>query len=429
MAQYLVEGGSPLKGEITPRGNKNAVLPILAATLLTEEPCTITNVPGIGDTATMAQLLQSLGAKVDGLGTEKLVVDTSSVKNWHLDPELVKKLRASVLFLGPLLARFGQVRMRYPGGCVIGRRSVETHFEALDRLGASIKIDQEDYVGVLAKPQAARIFLDEASVTATENALMVASLVPGRTVIEDAACEPHVRNLGEFLVSMGADIQGLGSNRLVINGVKKLHGATVRVVPDHVEIGTWAIAAAVTRGELLIKDIVPEDLDMVLLYLSRFGVDWRLEGQNLRIRPSALKAAGGKVQTRPWPGFSTDLMSPLVVLATQAAGSTLCHDWMYESRMFFVDKLIAMGAQIVLCDPHRALVTGPTPLRGKVMESPDIRAGMALILAALCAEGQSIIKNIDLVERGYERPDLLLNKLGAKIERAENGTGNQEVKC
>jgi len=286
-------------------------------------------------------------------------------------------------------------------------------------LGAVTYVAREDYESRLAKPKSNRVFLDEASVTATENALMLASLIPGETTIENAACEPHVRNLAEFLLSMGAKIKGVGTNRLKVTGVKKLKKGRVQIIPDHMEIGTFAVAAAITGGEVLIKEIIPEDLDMILMYLERMGIKFQLRNKTLLVKKSKLKAPQGKIQTRPWPGFPTDLMSPLIVLATQAKGTTLCHDWMYETRMFFIDKLITMGADIILCDPHRVLVNGPRQLKGKILESPDIRAGMALVLAALCAEGVSVIENIHLIERGYENPHSRLRRLGAEIKRSD----------
>ncbi|HUW21988.1 MAG TPA: UDP-N-acetylglucosamine 1-carboxyvinyltransferase [Candidatus Bathyarchaeia archaeon] len=416
-ARYLIKGGMALKGEIKVAGNKNAILPIIAATLLTDEECLIENVPKISDVTIMGELLKDLGAKVEGLGTEKLIIKTAGVKKHHLKPELVQKLRASILFMGPLLARFRQARLKHPGGCLIGKRAVGTHFEALRALGAEVFVGEGDYEGKLIRGHASRIFLDEASVTATENTIMLASLIPGTTVIENAACEPHVRNLAQFLVKMGARIEGFGTNRLNVYGVKKLGGAAIKIIPDYMEIGTFAIAAAVTKGEILIKDTIPGDLDMIMLYLKRMGVDLRLVGNDLLIKKSKLKAPRGKIQTRPWPGFPTDLMSPLIVLATQAKGATLCHDWMYETRMFFIDKLTTMGADITICDPHRVLVNGPTPLQGKILESPDIRAGMALVLASLCARGESIIENIQLIERGYQEPHLRLRSLGAEIRK------------
>lgn len=417
MSRFIIKGGSPLKGEIKVSGNKNAILPIMAATVLTSQKCILENVPQISDVTVMAKILEKIGAKVEGLGISRLIINTKNANRYSLDPELVKELRASILLLGPLLARFGKARMRHPGGCLLGRRAVGTHFDALRGLGAKIITGQDDYEAEVVQPRSANIFLDEASVTATENAIMMASLIPGTTVIEDAACEPHVEDLANFLISMGAKIEGAGTNKITIRGVKKLNGASHRVLPDYIDVGTLAIAAAVTKGKIAIAGVREKDLSMILLYLGRMGVEFQIKDGTLKIFPSELVASATKIQTRPWPGFPTDLMSPLIVLATQAKGTTLCHDWMYETRMFFIDKLITMGASITLCDPHRVLVVGPSKLRGKELESPDIRAGMALVVAALCAQGESVIDKIELIERGYEKIEQRLKSLGADIER------------
>lgn len=419
MARFIIEGGKKLSGKVKISGNKNSVLPLMAATLLTDEDCVLENVPLIGDVLVMGEILKDLGAKVDGLGTSRLLINTRGVKKYKLKPELVQKLRASILLLGPLLARFGKAEMRHPGGCVVGRRAVGTHFDALAALGAKTITSEENYESEVKNPHSAYIFLDEASVTATENAMMMASLIPGKTIIDDAACEPHIEDLANFLNLMGAKVEGAGTNKIFIEGVKKLNGGKFTVGPDYIDAGTFAIAAAVTKSKITIEGIQEKDLFMILLYLKRMGVKYEVKGNILNIFPSKLVSLGRKFQTRPWPGFPTDLMSPFIVLATQAEGVSLCHDWMYESRMFFVDKLIAMGANITLCDPHRVLVSGPTKLRGKVVESPDIRAGMALVVAALCADGESEIRNIEIVERGYEKIEERLKLLGAKIRRVE----------
>ena len=419
MAKFIIKGGKPLRGKVKVSGNKNAILPIMAATVLTQEKCVIKNVPRIKDVEMMGEILKDIGAQIEGLGTHRLVIDPKNISKYTLNPELVSKLRASILLLGPLLARFGRAKMRHPGGCIIGRRAVGTHFDALLALGAETKVGEEDYESEVKRSQAANIFLDEASVTATENAMMMASLIPGTTIIDDAASEPHVEDLANFLNSMGAKIKGAGTNRIKVTGVKKLEGTTHRILPDYMDIGTFAVVAAVTKGKISIVGIREKDLLMILLYLKRMGVEFEIKNDVLKIFPSKLVAPKGKIQTRPWPGFPTDLMSPLIVLATQARGTTLCHDWMYESRMFFVDKLITMGANITFCDPHRVLVVGPSQLKGKELESPDIRAGMALIVAALCAEGKSVVEKIELVERGYEEIEERLRALGANIKRVE----------
>lgn len=419
MAKFIIQGGKPLKGEIKVSGNKNAILPIMAATLLTSQDCLLTDVPQIGDVQTMGEILKDLGAKIEGLGTDELKINTKNVEKFYLNPQLVAKLRASILLLGPLLARFGKARMRHPGGCVIGRRAVDTHFLALESLGAKTITGEQDYESEVKKFKPGEIFLDEASVTATENALMMASVIPGKTTILNAACEPHVRDLASFLVEMGAKIEGAGSNQIKVNGVEKLSGTSHKIIPDHMEAGTFAMLGAITNSSITIENIRKEDLPMILLYLERMGLKFQIKTDSLTILPSKLLAPRGKVQTRPWPGFPTDLMSPLIVMATQAQGTTLCHDWMYEGRMFFVDKLITMGANITICDPHRVLVSGPTRLKGKQLNSPDIRAGIALVLAALSAEGESVIDNIEMIERGYENIESRLRSLGANIKKVE----------
>lgn len=419
MAKFIIKGGKTLKGEIKISGNKNAILPIMAATLLTQQECFLENVPKISDVLVMAQILKDIGAEIEGLGTDKLKISTKKVNKFSLNPKLVQKLRASILLLGPLLARFGKAKLRHPGGCIIGRRAVGTHFDALEVLGAKTINGEEDYESEVKTPHPGHIFLDEISVTATENAMMMASLIPGVTVIEDAACEPHVEDLAQFLTNMGVRIEGAGTNRITIYGSKNLRGTKYKIGPDYIDAGTFAVIGAVTKSKLSIVGVKEKDLPMILLYFKRMGVEYKIKNDALTVFPSKLVAPTKKIQTRPWPGFPTDLMSPLIVLATQAEGTTLCHDWMYESRMFFVDKLINMGAKITLCDPHRVLVTGPTKLTGKNLESPDIRAGMALVLAALCAQGKSEIANIEMIERGYENIEGRLRSLGADIKRVD----------
>lgn len=424
MSQYRIQGGYPLKGNIKVAGNKNAVLPMMAASLLTDQESVLENVPQIRDVQVMAEILQQLGAKIEGLGTANLKISTQDINQFRPDPKLVQQLRASILFLGPLLSRFHQAQMKHPGGCIVGRRAVGTHFDALRHFGIEIMVGQEDYEARVDKLQPANLFLDEASVTATENALLVAATIPGTTLIHNAACEPHVSCLAEFLKKMGAKINGIGTNILKVEGRKDLHGASHQVLPDHIEVGTFAIAAAATHGQVTIEGIIPEHLGMILLYLKRMGVNYSLTENTFSILPSKLKAPVGKIQTRPWPGFPTDLMSPLIVLATQARGMTLCHDWMYEGRMFFVDKLIQMGAEIIVCDPHRVVIQGPTPLVGRELETPDIRAGIALLIAALISKGESIIHQAELIERGYENIVSRLTTLGAKIKEEDGQKGN-----
>jgi len=417
MSKFIITGGNKLEGDFFISGNKNAALPILAATVLTDETCVIRNVPQITDVATMLALLQDVGKNIERIGNNEVRIAGAATKS-VLDNALVQKLRASILFLGPLLAKTGAATLAPPGGCVIGRRAVGTHFDALTALGANI-IGTEDYYDALLKnPQANEIFLDEVSVTATENAMMCAAAIPGETVIENAACEPHVADLALVLKKMGAQISGAGSNRLVIHGRKNLHGFEHRLAPDYIEAGTMIIASACTRGHIFIHETEPKHLRPMLIYLERIGVQVKFRGETaLEVLPANLRASSLKIQTRPWPGFPTDLMSPFIVLATQAQGMALCHDWMYESRMFFVDKLIAMGANITQCDPHRVIVIGPTPLRPQKLSSPDIRAGIALVIAALAAEGTSTIDNVELIDRGYEDIVARLQKLGAEMAR------------
>ncbi|MDZ7343710.1 MAG: UDP-N-acetylglucosamine 1-carboxyvinyltransferase [candidate division KSB1 bacterium] len=419
MAKFIITGGKKLQGEIFLSGNKNAALPILAATVLTDAPCVIHNVPKITDVATMLALLVDLGKTIEHTGDRSVHIK-NAVSQSALDKHLVEKLRASILFLGPLLARTGNVSIGPPGGCVIGRRAVGTHFEALTAMGATIVGTEDHYEATLAHPRPAQIFLDEVSVTATENAMMCAAAIPGETVIDNAACEPHVADLAEVLRKMGAKITGEGTNRLTIHGQNNLGGFEHRIVPDHIEAGTMIIASACTQGQILIRDVRPAHLRPMLIYLQRMGVHVQFcDDTTLEVFPPDLKAPSNKIQTRPWPGFPTDLMSPMIVLATQAHGMTLCHDWMYESRMFFVDKLIAMGANITQCDPHRVLVLGPTQLRAQKLSSPDIRAGIALVIAGLVASGTSTIDNVELIDRGYENLVQRLRKLGADIDREE----------
>ena len=419
MATFIIDGGRKLGGEITISGNKNAALPILAATVLTDEECLIDNLPAIKDVDTMLQLLSDLGKTITRLETNKVSIKGAVAKSMP-DPALVRRMRASILLLAPLLARTGAATLGPPGGCVIGRRAVGTHFDALSALGATITAGEENYEATLAHRRPANIFLDEVSVTATENALLLGAATPGSTTIDNAACEPHVDDLVEVLQKMGATIEGIHSNSLRVSGVQRLRGFTHRIVPDHIEAGTLMIASAGTRGHLIIRDIRPRHLQMMLIYFTRLNMQYRLlDDTALEVSPSELRSAANKFQTRPWPGFPTDLMSPLIVLATQAQGMTLCHDWMYESRMFFVDKLIAMGANVTLCDPHRVLVVGPTQLRGQRLSSPDIRAGVALVIAALAAHGRSTIDNAELIDRGYEDLIPRLRKVGAAIERRD----------
>ena len=418
MASFEIIGGKKLKGEIIIAGNKNAVLPIMAACLLTRDECEISNVPDISDVEVMSRLLELAGAKIKRVNKSVLKMSCKNIKKTEFPGELTEKLRASVLVLGPMLARVGNLKMGYPGGDVIGRRPLETHIQALSALGAKVSKQGDFFEAQADKLQGAEIFLQEASVTATENAIMAAVTASGQTVIKRAASEPHVVDLCNFLISMGAKIQGVGSNILTIQGAEKLHGTKFTVQADHIEVGTFIIIAAVTKSELSISPVNVSDLDMIFLTFQKFGVRWELKGNTLKILKSNLKAVE-KVVTDVWPGFPTDLMAPTIVLATQARGVTILHDWMYESRMFFVDKLLSMGAKVEIADPHRVLVYGPTKLNGQKLDTPDIRAGMALVIAALIAQGKSRIDKAQLIERGYENIVKRLKSLGADIKRLD----------
>ena len=422
--QYIVEGGHRLTGTIEPSGNKNAALPIIAAALLTEHPVTLQNVPRIRDTETLVELIRSVGATVEWQQRNTLAIHAQNIRAADLDPVLCARIRASILLAGPLLARCGEVMLPPPGGDVIGRRRLDPHLDAFRAMGAVTDCGREI---VLSAPRGLRpsdVFMDEPSVMASENALMAAALTPGTTVIGNAACEPHVQDLARMLVKMGADIHGIGSNLITVNGAERLRGCEHDVAPDHIEIGSFMALAGVTGGELRIKDTVPSDLRMIRLVFERVGLRSELHGNDVVVpggQKLVVQADVGeyksKIQDGPWPAFPADLTSIAVALATQAEGSILVHEWMFENRLIFTDKLILMGADIVMCDPHRAIITGPRRLRGERVESPDIRAGMAMLLAALCADGRSEIGNIRQIDRGYERIDERLRDLGARIER------------
>jgi UDP-N-acetylglucosamine 1-carboxyvinyltransferase len=424
--RFLVRGGQSLRGSIRPAGNKNAALPILASTVLADGPMDLDNIPRIRDVETMLALLVDLGASAEWTGPNLVRVDARGVRPKPLDPKLCARIRASILLAGPLLARFGTVTLPPPGGDVIGRRRVDTHFLALEQLGASVTVGDRYELEAKKGLVGNDIFLDEPSVTGTENALMAAVAAKGRTVLRNAACEPHVQDLARALVAMGAQIEGIGSNIYTIEGGRPLGGAAYTIGPDHIEIGSFIGLAAVTNGAITIDPVRADDLRSVLLGFERLGIRPRIEGSRLtvdadqerRIRPD-LGGHVPKLEDGPWPAFPADVMSTTIVTATQCAGMLLVFEKMFESRLFFVDKLIGMGARIVLCDPHRAVISGPSPLKGGTVESPDIRAGMAMLLAALAAEGSSTIHNVGQIERGYERIDERLRALGADIERAD----------
>ncbi len=424
MEKFVIEGGVPLSGTMIPAGNKNGALPILASCVLTDEEVLVRNVPRIRDVEAMLGILDAIGVQVLWRGPNEVTLCAADVHRVEIEPELAELIRASFLLAGPLLARFHRAVMPPPGGDVIGRRRLDPHLDAFRAMGAVADCGREI---VLTAPRGLRpndVFMDEPSVMATENALMAAALTPGTTVIGNAACEPHVQDLARMLVKMGADIQGIGSNLITVNGAERLHGCEHDIAPDHIEIGSFMALAGVTGGELRIKDTVPADLRMIRLVFERLGLRSELQnndvvvpgGQRL-VAQSDVGDYKSKIQDGPWPAFPADLTSIAVALATQAEGSVLVHEWMFENRLIFTDKLILMGADIVMCDPHRAIITGPRRLRGERVESPDIRAGMAMLLAALCAEGRSEIGNIRQIDRGYERIDERLRDLGARIER------------
>ena len=424
MEQFVIEGGHPLHGTVTPAGNKNAALPLLAACLLTDEPVTLHNLPRIRDVDTMRDLICDVGATVDEPGQHTWRIHTPRLAKAALDRELCRRIRASMLLAGPLLARHGELELPLPGGDIIGRRRLDTHLLALEALGAKIIYDNTRFRMQADGLKGANILLDESSVTATENAIMAAALAAGTTVIRNAASEPHVQELCQFINCLGGRIEGIGSNTLTIYGVERLHGGEYLIGADYLEVVSFIGAAAVTGGEIRIKNADPQYLDMIRLVFQRLGVQWQVEGadlfvpssQSLTIVPD-LGGAIPDIKTNVWPAFPTDLTSIAITVATQAAGSVLFHDWMFPGRMYFTDKLVSMGARIILCDPHRCLVQGPNYLIGEQLESPDIRAGMSLLLAALCARGPSVIRNIGQIERGYEKIDEKLQALGAKIER------------
>jgi UDP-N-acetylglucosamine 1-carboxyvinyltransferase len=425
MEKFVIQGGSPLSGEITPAGNKNAALPILAACLLTEEELVLRNVPRISDTETQLELLEGLGVKVAWSGENEVRLRADSVTATVVDEELASLIRASFLLAGPLLARFGEVRMPPPGGDFIGRRRLDPHLDAFRDLGA--RVEGERWLQIAAPSEGlkpCRIFMDEPSVMGTENALLAAALTPGPTTISNAACEPHVQDLARILVKMGAKVDGIGSNVMTVHGRDRLGGAEHAIRPDHIEVASFLALAAATGGELRVREAEPDDVLAIRRHFRRVGLNSRVEGNDVLVPPEQrleiqddLGDAIPKIDDGPWPAFPADLTSIALALSTQARGTVLIFEKMFENRLFFVDKLVAMGARITLCDPHRAIVSGPSRLHGARLESPDIRAGMAMLIAALAAEGTSEIGNIAQIDRGYERIDLRLRELGAQIDR------------
>lgn len=427
MESFIIEGGQRLSGTITPAGNKNAALPLIAATLLTDHAVTLHNVPQIGDVAHKIALIEKLGADVTDQGDHSWTISARDVGDTQPDVAIARKIRTSILLAGPLLARRGFVTLPRPGGDLIGRRRLDTHFQALQELGASIEVTPTTYILRADRLRGADIFLDEMSVTGTEQAVMAAVLAEGTTIIRNAASEPHVQDLCNLLNTLGAKIGGIGTNLLVIEGVTSLNGGAYTIGPDFMEVASFIGLAAVTHSGIRIANCRPHEHRMTEIAFGKLGVIWQTDGndiivpadQELRVREDAHNAIP-KIDSAPWPGFNPDLISVALVVATQAKGTVLIHEKMFESRLFFVDRLIGMGARIVLCDPHRAVVTGASQLYGEPegLPSPDIRAGMALLIAALCAQGRSEIHNIHQIDRGYERIEQRLQALGAQIERS-----------
>ncbi len=425
MDEFVIEGGVPLRGAITPAGNKNASLPLLAACLLSDEPVTLHNVPHIRDVLDMRDLIESVGAQVEELDTHTWRITSRTLRPADLDPDLCRRIRASILIAGPMTARAGELRLPPPGGDVIGRRRLDTHILALRALGAEVTYERIFHFQSHGL-KGAEILMDEASVTATENAIMAAVTASGDTVIHNAASEPHVQELCQFLNTLGARINEIGSNTLHITGVPHLHGGEFTIGPDYLEVLSFVGAAAVTHGEVLIHNAGVRYLVMVAEVFRRLGIQWKVEGDDILVGPGQplevipdLDGAIPEIKTNVWPAYPTDLISIAITIATQASGSVLFHDWMYSGRMYFIDKLVSMGARVILCDPYRCLVQGPTQLFSEKLESPDIRAGMALVLAALAARGELRIRNISQIDRGYENVEGKLRLLGAHIERVQ----------
>ena len=426
MEKFVIDGGVPLCGTVVPAGNKNAALPILAACVLTTDEVVIRNVPRIRDVDAMLRVLEGIGVRVEWRGDNEVALCAADVTaDAHVDRRHAERIRASFLLAGPLLARFGHADMPPPGGDVIGRRRLDPHLDAFRAMGATFEHQRDIVIRAQGgRLRAGDVFMDEPSVMATENALMAAALTPGETVVGNAASEPHVQDLARMLVKMGADIRGIGSNVMTVSGRAELGGCAHTVGPDHIEIGSFMALAGVTGGELRIVDTDPGDLRMIRLVFGKLGLHSEVDGDTVIVPGDQTLVAArdvgehkSTVQDGPWPAFPADLTSIAVALATQCDGSVLIHEWMFENRLVFTDKLVLMGADITLCDPHRAIVSGPARLRGERVESPDIRAGMAMLIAALCADGRSEIGNIRQIDRGYERIDERLRELGAQIER------------
>ncbi|MFA5070065.1 MAG: UDP-N-acetylglucosamine 1-carboxyvinyltransferase [Patescibacteria group bacterium] len=415
MSKFIIKGGYKLAGEIEVKGMKNAATPVLSATLLTDETCEIGRLPDILDVRAILDIMESLGAKINRK-KGRVEINAREANILALDKNKVQAMRSSILLLAPLLARFKKVKIPSPGGCIIGNRPIDTHLYVFKKLGAQIIKEGDEYSLSCPQLKGANIILPEFSVTATENALMAAVCASGETVIKMAAAEPHVQDLAVFLGKMGAKIEGAGTHTIKIKGVKKLHGVSHEIIPDQIEVGTFAVAAAATHSEILIKNVVPEHLDIILVKLSEIGVKYELGPDYLRILPSTGYRAF-KLQSLPYPGFPTDLQAPFSILATQAKGTSLIHDPLFEARLSHIQELIKMGANAVICDPHRVLISGPTPLFGQEIKSPDLRAGATLIIAGLIANGITEISQAEIIDRGYEQIETRLSRLGAKIER------------
>jgi len=419
MAKFIIEGQHPLKGTVRSQGAKNAATPILTATLLTNDKCLLRNVPRITDVENILKILQSLGSKIKWEDEHTITIFNRQVALTSLDKKLVSSMRSSILFIGPLLVRFKEFEIPEPGGCIIGARPIDTHLYALEKLGAKIsrfngyyKFERQDLDG-------SEIILPEFSVTATENVIMAASLAKGRTIVKLAAAEPHIQDLCVFLNKMGAKIKGIGTHTLIIDGVKKLSGTEHTIIPDQEEIGTLAVASALTKGKIEIKNIIPEYLEIILLKLSQIGVRFEIKKNSLFLNPSS-ELRSFTLQALPYPGFPTDLQAPFGVLATQCQGTSLIKDPLYEGRLGYIQELIKMGANAIIADPHRVIITGPTPLYGQEIRSLDLRAGASLVLAGLIARGQTTINEAQIIDRGYEKLDEKLNSLGARIKRIKD---------
>ena len=423
MSKFIIKGGNKLKGSVNVSGNKNSALKLIAASLLGDSTTKLENVPVIVDVSIMAEIVNELGCSVRGIGTNNLTIKPKGVNTHIIGKELSGSIRTAPLLIAPLLLKFGKAQITTKGGCSLGYRLLATHFGLLEDMGAKIKKSNGGYL-ITFKPTKKKrdIFLEEASVTATELGLILAAGIPSETVISGAACEPHVEDLAEMLIKMGASVEGAGTNTIRIVGKKKLKGVNYTVAPDHIEAGSWAILAACTAGELTIENVKKEDLRMICAYFSHLGVRYSFPTNNTwKIHKSKLKFDGKvkEFQTRPWPGFPTDLMSPFIVLCTQTLGQTVCHDWMWEWRVFFVDDLISMGAKIIIADPHRVIITGRKRLEGDKMVCKNIRAGMAIVIAALAAKGASEIDKVEMIERGYEKLFEKLIKVGADVIKVD----------